>query len=241
MVESLTQREIEILEYFQQGLSNREIGSRLYLTVGTVKWYAQQIFNKLGVSSRGAAVEVARARGLLGQPEVTAPPAVTPHRLPAEISAFVGREQEITLICARFAQARLITLVGMGGIGKTRLALRVAAALRDDFSDGVFFVDLTTAHHADGVLHEIAHALEVRDSPQRSLLAGLQGTLARMTCLLVLDNFEHVIDAAPLVTQLLAAASDLKILVTSREVLNLKFGFRVWIGQRRGTGGPGRT
>lgn len=219
--DGLTAREIEILQLFQEGLSNREISDRLFLTVGTVKWYAQQIYNKLGVSSRAEAVQVADAQGLLHPPEGAELLPDIPNNLPAEVSSFVGRTREIDQICRLLREQRLVTLTGPGGTGKTRLALKVADTVLNDFPDGVFFVNLVPLTHPDAVIRTIAQVLEVREVTQRSQLESVQAVLIRLTCLLVLDNFEHVISVAPLVTQLLSAAPGLKILVTSREVLNV--------------------
>ncbi|MCA9902376.1 MAG: AAA family ATPase [Anaerolineae bacterium] len=217
--DALTTREIEVLQLFEQGLTNREIGDKLYLTVGTVKWYAQQIFNKLGVSNRGDAVQVAQTLGLL-QPERPVASNI-PNNLPAEISAFIGRQQELNQIRLLLAQSRLITLTGPAGAGKTRLALRVGQSVLQEFPDGVSFIDLAHVQQTKDVIPEIALHLGIQDAAQESSLSVLQTILARRTCLLILDNFEKLIEAALHLVQLLAGAPGLKILVTSREALHL--------------------
>ena len=118
-------------------------------------------------------------------------------------------------------QLRLLTLSGTGGTGKTRLALQVAADLVDDFEQGVFFVPLATLSDPGLVLQTIAQAFAVREAAGRQLQEQLQTHLRDQQILLVLDNFEQVIDAAPLVSDLLAAARRLKVLVTSRELLRV--------------------
>jgi predicted ATPase len=117
--------------------------------------------------------------------------------------------------------ARLVTLTGPGGVGKTRLALRVAADLLDHFADGIFFVALAPISDPGLVPAAIAQTLGVPEAAGRPLLETLQGFLQDKALLLVLDNFEQVVEAGPLVAELLAAGPRLKILVTSRAVLNV--------------------
>jgi predicted ATPase/DNA-binding CsgD family transcriptional regulator len=135
----------------------------------------------------------------------------------------LGREHEVASLVARVRQpdVRLLTLTGPGGVGKTRLALAIAAALTEDFPDGVSFVTLASIAHSDLVAPAVAHVLEVREAAHESLIARLQAVLRERRLLLVLDNYEHVLEAAPLVTNLLSAARDLRILVTSRTRLRL--------------------
>jgi predicted ATPase/class 3 adenylate cyclase/Tfp pilus assembly protein PilF len=146
-----------------------------------------------------------------------------PNNLPAQTTPLIGRENEIRAVKEQLSNTnvRLLTLSGVGGTGKTRLALQAAADMVDEFEHGVFFVPLAALHAPALVLPTIAQAFAVREGAGRPLQEQLQDYLREKQMLLVLDNFEQVIDAAPLITDLLRAAPGLKVLVTSREVLRL--------------------
>jgi len=116
---------------------------------------------------------------------------------------------------------RLVTLTGPGGVGKTRLALRVAGVVADDFNDGVAYVPLAAVGRAEFVLSTFARALDVRESPDRSLADGLVAALRERRLLLVLDNFEHLLEAAIDLDDILTNCPRLTMLVTSREPLRL--------------------
>ena len=146
-----------------------------------------------------------------------------PTNLPPSPTALVGREQEVTRL-ATFLQSdgtRLITLTGPGGTGKTRLALGVAHELLEDFSDGVFVVDLSPVTDASLVVAQIAAALSLRESGGRRLEETLHDYLASKEMLLVIDNFEQVMDAASEVASLLSSGPHVRVLVTSREPLRI--------------------
>jgi predicted ATPase/class 3 adenylate cyclase len=147
-----------------------------------------------------------------------------PSDLPDQPSAFVGRAAELKEIGERLEDesVRLLTLTGPGGIGKTRLALRAAADELDHFDDGVFFVDLSSIRDSGSVLTAIAHAIGLSDTPDESLLDELKARLREQRVLLILDNFEHVIAAAPTAMELLLECPGLKLLVTSREALHVR-------------------
>jgi predicted ATPase/DNA-binding SARP family transcriptional activator len=143
--------------------------------------------------------------------------------LPAPATALVGRAKELSELVAllRHESPRLLTLTGAGGSGKTRLALQAASDVVDRFADGVFFVGLAPLSDPQLVPSTIARRLGVQESAGRPLLESLKEHLRDRLLLLVLDNFEHLDEAAPVVSELLAEASRLKVLLTSRALLHL--------------------
>jgi predicted ATPase len=146
-----------------------------------------------------------------------------PHNLPAQMTSLIGREQEIaaaSALCQR-ADVRLLTLTGPGGSGKTRLALAVATELLPRFSDGVYFVSLAPLREANLVLSSIARTLDIEEGTGQPLAQQLQAALQTRHLLLVLDNCEHILTAGPLIADLLAVASHVKVLATSRETLHI--------------------
>jgi predicted ATPase len=144
--------------------------------------------------------------------------------LPAQPTPLIGREREIADVSALLCRTdvHLVTLSGPGGTGKTRLALQVAAELIDGFADGVYFVDLAPIRDPALVASAIAETLGVKESGTQPLVQQLRTYLHDKTVLLLLDNFEQVLDAAPLVAELLTGAPALTVLVTSREMLHVR-------------------
>lgn len=145
------------------------------------------------------------------------------NNLPPQSAPLLGREQELAELRALMARAdvRLLTLTGPGGTGKTRLSLQLGADLLHDFADGVFLLELAPISDPGLVASTIAHTLGVKETGVTPLIEGLQAYLRDKQMLLILDNFEQVATAAPVVTALLRAAPRLKVLVTSRVVLRL--------------------
>jgi diguanylate cyclase (GGDEF)-like protein len=150
-----------------------------------------------------------------------ADPARPRYRVPAPVTELIGRETEIAEVATLIANRRLVSLTGPGGIGKTRLALAVTAAMADSFHDGAAFVPLEEATTPTLVVSAIAQALGVSETTGQPLVKAVGELLAERSLLLVLDNFEQALGAAPVVAQLLAAAPELKIIVTSRERLRV--------------------
>ena len=144
-------------------------------------------------------------------------------RLPASLTPLIGRAREVAAICNLLTgdAARLLTLVGPPGVGKTRLSTQVASDVEPHFRDGVYFVRLAPLADAARVDSAIARILDIPESADRPLVESLEHALHHKHLLLVLDNFEHLAAAAPLVTSLLEAAPRVTVLVTSRTPLHL--------------------
>ena len=144
-----------------------------------------------------------------------------PNNLPTQLTSFVGREREQEEAGALLAANRLVTLTGPGGTGKTRLSLQVAANAAEDFPDGIFFVALETVREPILVPSRLAAAVGIAEPARRTASEVLEEWLAGKQVLFVLDNFEQVIDAGPLVADLLRVAPGLKVLATSRAPLHV--------------------
>lgn len=150
------------------------------------------------------------------------PPQPKPTNLPAQLTSFVGREQEIAALRARLKTTRLLTLIGAGGVGKTRLALRVASEVLADYPDGAWWVEFAPLADPTLVSHSVATALGVSEAPGRPIFEVLTDYLRSKRLLLALDNCEHLIEAcARLADALLRACPSLTLLATSREALNV--------------------
>jgi predicted ATPase len=176
-------------------------------------------------STHDLALELAAIRDRLlekpGRPVET-----LPSNLPVQRTGFVGREKEVGAARELLLRdgVRLMTITGPGGIGKTRLALQVASGLADRFSGGIHFVGLSTLNNPGLIASAIAQSLRIREgsghTPLQALKESLQEALDR-PMLLLLDNFEHLMEAVPVVAELLAISPDLRMIVTSRAALHL--------------------
>jgi predicted ATPase/class 3 adenylate cyclase len=145
-----------------------------------------------------------------------------PNNLPLQLTSFVGREEEIAEVERLLDHSRLLTLTGPGGSGKSRLALRVAAELLTRYQDGSYFVDLSPVTDPALVPAAVAKALGVPEAPERPILDGVKDHLRYRELLQVVDNFEQVAEAGPVIEELLTAAPKLRTMVTSRVVLSLR-------------------
>jgi predicted ATPase/DNA-binding CsgD family transcriptional regulator len=218
--DELTWREQEVLILLADRRTNREIAAQLHLAESTVKDYVGRILSKLYVKNRRQAVKKAQALGLLDRERKTS--AKPPTNLPAETTPFIGRREELGEITLRLQETRLLTLTGPGGIGKTRLAIKAAEGGIDDFADGVFFVSLAPINSVEHIIQTIAEAvkcpLATQAEPQQQLLRYLR----RKQLLIVMDNFEHLLDGSYILNAILQAAPSVRIIATSRERLNLQ-------------------
>jgi predicted ATPase len=141
---------------------------------------------------------------------------------PIQLATFVGRDQELAEVVKLVRGSRLVTLTGMGGTGKTRLALQAGAAMADEFADGVWLVDLAPVSEPQLVVQQVASVFGVNEQPNRSLVDGMAEHFRSSQLLVVLDNCEHVVDSAcQMAASLLQGTSALRVLATSREPLRL--------------------
>ncbi|WP_330253284.1 protein kinase [Nocardia sp. NBC_00565] len=177
--------------------------------------------------NHGFAVDEMALRGEAGADRVSAVTSVSVvgsgiGNLPLELTSFVDRRIQVAEVKNLLAGSRLVTMTGMGGVGKTRLALRVAQMVKGDFADGVWLVELGDLRDATLVVDVVAAALGLRNQSARPKLEVMAESLASRNLLLVLDNCEQVIDAVATLTEsLLRTCPQLRILATSREALSV--------------------
>jgi predicted ATPase/DNA-binding CsgD family transcriptional regulator len=214
----ISAREAEILTLVGEHRSNAEIGAQLYISVRTVETHVSSLLRKLRVPDRRALADLAAE---LARAERTSQALAG---LPSPLNPFIGRAQERAELRDAVGAHRQVTAVGPGGVGKTRLALAVAADLAGDFEDGVWFVDLVPVTDPAMIGSAVAAALGLGEQQGRSIDDSVLAALADRHALLVLDNCEHLSDGvAPFVERLLARCPRVRVLTTSRARLLVPF------------------
>jgi predicted ATPase/DNA-binding CsgD family transcriptional regulator len=208
----VTDREAEVLAAVAERQRNREIADRLHVSVRTVESHIAALLRKLGVPDRAALVEVGVEIRRAGRTETG---------FSTPLTSLVGREREISELAALIDTNRLVTLIGPGGVGKTRLALRIATVLADRFPDGARLADLAPV--SGGLVGDtLARALGVMPQPGWSLRDVLRDVASGLDGLLIIDNCEHVVtETAEVAVDLLTAGGLLRVLATSREPLGV--------------------
>ncbi|MFE3025535.1 ATP-binding protein [Nocardia tengchongensis] len=214
----ISDREAEVLALVGQHRSNAEIAAQLFISVRTVETHVSSLLRKVGVADRralaGRAAEVEQAE------DSGAPAAV----LPSPLTSFVGRERERSALREAVRAHRHVTALGPGGVGKTRLALAVAADLSGEFTGGAWFVDLVPVTDPAMTGAAVARALGLGEQQGRSLDDSVSAALGERRVLLVLDNCEHLRDGvAPFIEHLLAQCANVTVLATSRARLMVPF------------------
>ncbi|HMG41530.1 MAG TPA: LuxR C-terminal-related transcriptional regulator [Acidimicrobiales bacterium] len=219
----VSDREAEVLALLGEHLTNAEISARLFISVRTVESHVSSLLRKLGVADRKAlshfAEDISRDRAVVSPVRSLARPT-----LPAPLTSFVGREAERAALAEALDGQRLVTAVGPGGIGKTRLALAVAADLAGRFDDGVWYVDLVPVTDPAMIAGAVAAVLGLGEQSGRSIEDTVLTHLASAHVLLVLDNCEHLADSVVVfVERLLAASPRSSVLATSQARLLVPF------------------
>ncbi len=240
----ISAREAGVLLALAEHLTNTEIAARLFISVRTVESHVSSMLRKLQVDDRRALAAIAATlpavrAGAPGQGGLTA--IALP--LPAPLTSFVGRVAERAALTAAVRDHRMVTAVGPGGVGKTRLVLSVVADLARQFADGAWFVDLAPVTDPSMTGQAIAVALGLGEHQARSAEDTVLEWLTVRETLLVLDNCEHLLDSvAVLVERLLAGCPRLRVLITSRARLRVPY---EWVfsvpglSLVAGDGGPG--
>jgi predicted ATPase/DNA-binding CsgD family transcriptional regulator len=219
----VTEREAEVLALVGEHLTNAEIARRLFISVRTVESHVSSLLRKLDLTDRRAVAELAASLCVPERDEVSR---IAVASLPSPLTSFVGRVAERTALAEALTRHRLVTAVGPGGVGKTRLAVAVAADVTDRYADGAWYVDLVPVTDAAMVGAAVASALGFGEQPGRSPTDTVIAKLATAEALVVLDNCEHVRDGvAALAERLLSAGSRTTVLATSRARLLVPFEF----------------
>jgi predicted ATPase/DNA-binding CsgD family transcriptional regulator len=208
-------REAEVLALVGEHLTNQQIANRLHLSVRTVESHVSSLLRKLLVTDRRALAELAV------HPTEPAPPDAA---LPSPLTSFVGRATERAELADALKHHRLVTAVGPGGVGKTRLALTVAADVAHRYADGSWYVDLVPVTDTAMIGAAVAGALGFGEQPGRSPTDTVIAKLATADALVVLDNCEHLVDGmTAFVERLLTGCPNVTVVATSRARLRVPF------------------
>jgi predicted ATPase/DNA-binding CsgD family transcriptional regulator len=214
-VGQLTRREREVAALLADGLSNKEIANRLFISVRTAEFHVDHVRGKLGLQSR------AQVASRMASAAKERQPAPAPS-LPAHLTSFIGREWEAAMLGALLERSRLVTVTGPGGIGKTRLALEVAPVLEPPPPDGAWLVEFAPVTDPGLVVTVISATLGLREDPARPGEETLLATLRQRQLLLLLDNCEHLVErVATVVRRILSGCPGVRVLATSRAPLGV--------------------
>jgi predicted ATPase/DNA-binding CsgD family transcriptional regulator len=223
---ALSARQAEIANLVVAGKSSREIAKTLHLSPRTIEHHLEAIFNKLGVRSRVELVAALLRPGLPEPGYAAVPPLrsvdAIPNNLPRKLTSFLGREADIAEITALVEKHQLVTLVGSGGVGKTRTSLAVAEGVFGAFADGVWLIELAPRSRGEYIPGAVAQALGLALAADGDPISNLTRVLKSKQQLLVFDNCEHLVaDVAKVVTLILNECHAIKILASSRESLRV--------------------
>ncbi len=223
-LDDFKERELEILGLMADGLSNQAIADQLYITKETVRWYNKQIYSKLGTSRRTEAIALARSMGLLEDPQENNALLVARPTLPTPTGPFVGRNREMQEIIGLLnnPNMRLLSIVAAGGMGKSRLSLEVAHQIKDAYTHGAVFIDLTACYNPKDIAQFALDALRVNTSSSKNPEVLLLDYCLEKNLLLIFDNVEHLLADISIFARILEHAPSVQIITTTREKLNLR-------------------
>jgi predicted ATPase/DNA-binding CsgD family transcriptional regulator len=214
---AVTSRERAVLELLGDHLTHREIGERLFISVRTVESHVASLRRKLDIADHRELVRFAAAQ----QSSISMPAGSA---MPVPLTSFVGRSTEMAELATALRESRLVSAVGPGGAGKTRLAISTAHDVTSNYRDGIRFVDLVPVTDPAGLQAAVAQACGATPSSRRSPVDAIISTLRPEEVLLVLDNCEHLVNAVAVLTErLVSGCPTLTILVTSRARLAVPF------------------
>jgi predicted ATPase/DNA-binding CsgD family transcriptional regulator len=211
---ALTARERDVAAAVRSGLANKAIARQLGVSMKTIEFHLGNIYRKLGITSK-----VQLANAVTGQ---WTPGPNNSDTLPVNPSLLIGRDDELARVEQAIDQHPLVTLIGFGGVGKTRLAVETARRTADRFDDGVWFVDLAAITDVDQVLAACVDVLRIKQLERVPTADDIADALGRQRRLIILDNCEHVLDAArPLADAISRRCPYVMVLATSRERLDV--------------------
>ena len=212
----MSDRETEVLALLGEHLSHAEIAARLFISVRTVESHVAALRRKLNVGTHRELVRLAAGYLAAGTGPGPGTGLAASSRLPAPLTSFVGRDGERAALAAALGTSRLVSAVGPGGIGKTRLALAVAADVAARFG-GTWYADLVPVTDPALLPAAVLAALGADESSSRPAQDALAAAVGERRALLVLDNCEHLVNAVAVLTErLLSECPNLAVLVTSR-------------------------
>lgn len=224
-LDEFKEREVEIINLMADGLSNKEIADRLFITKETVRWYNKQIYSKLGTSRRTEAIALAREMNVIGDSssEELSTQNIQ-HKLPVTTGPFIGRDADLSEFSDLLhnPDIRLLSIIATGGMGKSRCALELGHLIKANYEHGAVFIDLTSVRKPDDIANHTLSSLGLSINDNQKPQEVLFDYCREKELLLIFDNFEDVLTGANLLTDILEHAPRVTIIATSRERLNLR-------------------